>query len=45
MDVFFFGSTGQSQLNLKNEKMELISKIASHKMRNNFFLGTGCNNS
>ena len=36
--VFFFGSTGQSQLNFfKNEKKEFISKIASHKMRKQFF--------
>ena len=41
--VFFFGSTGQSQLISINEKKELISKIASHKLRKNFFLGTGNN--
>ena len=41
--VFFFGSTGQSQLISVNEKKELISKIASHKMRKQFFLGTGNN--
>ena len=41
--VFFFGSTGQSQLISSDEKKVLISKIASHKMRKNFFLGTGCN--
>ena len=41
--VFFFGSTGQSQLISINEKKELISKIASHKLRKKFFLGTGCN--
>ena len=29
--VFFFGSTGQSQLISINEKKELIAKIASHK--------------
>ena len=40
---FFFGSTGMSQLISKNEKMELISKISTHKKRKNFFLGTGCN--
>ena len=43
MDVFFFGSTGMSQLISKNEKMELISKISTHKQRKQFFLGTGCN--
>ena len=41
--VFFFGSTGQSQLISINEKKEFITKIASHKMRKQFFLGTGCN--
>lgn len=40
---FFFGSTGMSQLISKNEKMELISKISTHKLRKQFFLGTGCN--
>ena len=40
---FFFGSTGMSQLISKNEKMELISKISSHKQRKHFYLGTGCN--
>ena len=41
--VFFFGSTGQSQLISTNEKKELIAKIASHKLRKQFFLGTGNN--
>ena len=41
--VFFFGSTGQSQLISINEKKELIAKISSHKLRNQFFLGTGNN--
>ena len=41
--VFFFGSTGQSQLISISEKKELISKIASHKLRKQFFIGTGCN--
>ncbi len=40
---FFFGSTGMSQLISKNEKMELISKISTHKQRKRFYLGTGCN--
>ena len=40
---FFFGSTGKSQLISKNEKMELISKISTHKQRKHFYLGTGCN--
>ena len=40
---FFFGSTGMSQLISKNEKMELISKISTHKQRKQFYLGTGCN--
>ena len=41
--VFFVGSTGQSQLISINEKKEFIAKIASHKLRKQFFLGTGCN--
>jgi len=41
--VFFFGSTGQSQLISTSEKKELISRIANHKLKKNFFLGTGCN--
>ncbi len=41
--VFFFGSTGQSQLISILEKKELIAKIASHKLKKQFFLGTGCN--
>jgi|TARA_B110000211_G_scaffold227693_1_gene282877 4-hydroxy-tetrahydrodipicolinate synthase len=41
--VFFFGSTGQSQLISTSEKKELIAKIATHKLKKNFFLGTGCN--
>ena len=40
---FFFGSTGMSQLISKNEKMELISKISTNKLRKHFYLGTGCN--
>ena len=40
---FFFGSTGMSQLISKNEKMELISKISTHKQTKHFYLGTGCN--
>lgn len=41
--VFFFGSTGQSQLISTSEKKELIAKIATHKLKKQFFLGTGCN--
>ena len=41
--VFFFGSTGQSQLISINEKKEFIAKIANHKLKKQFFLGTGCN--
>ena len=41
--IFFFGSTGQSQLISINEKKEFISKISNHKLRKQFFLGTGCN--
>ena len=40
---FFLGSTSMAQLISKNEKMELISKISTHKLRKQFFLGTGCN--
>jgi len=41
--VFFFGSTGQSQLISISEKKDLISKIAHNKLRNQFYLGTGNN--
>jgi 4-hydroxy-tetrahydrodipicolinate synthase len=41
--VFFFGSTGMAQLISQNEKKELIAKIASHKLRKKFFIGTGNN--
>ena len=41
--VFFFGSTGQSQLISISEKKEFIAKIANNKLRKQFFLGTGCN--
>ena len=41
--VIFFGSTGQSQLIDINSKKDLISKIANHKLRKQFFLGTGVN--
>ena len=41
--VFFFGSTGQSQLISTSEKKEFIAKIANHKLKKQFFLGTGCN--
>jgi 4-hydroxy-tetrahydrodipicolinate synthase len=41
--VFFFGSTGQSQLISTSEKKELIAQIASHKLRKQFFIGTGSN--
>jgi len=41
--VFFFGSTGQSQLISISEKKDLISKIAHHKLRDQFYLGTGNN--
>ena len=40
---FFQGSTSQAQLISKTEKMDLISKISTHKLRKQFFLGTGCN--
>jgi len=41
--TIFFGSTGQSQLIDLNSKKNLISKAANHKLRKNFFFGTGCN--
>ncbi len=41
--VFFFGSTGQSQLISNSEKKSLIQKIANHKLKDFFYLGTGCN--
>tara|TARA_Y100000816_G_C25997176_1_gene520902 strand:+ start:34 stop:918 length:885 start_codon:yes stop_codon:yes gene_type:complete len=41
--AIFFGSTGQSQLISISEKKDLISKIAKHKLKKQFFLGTGCN--
>tara|TARA_B100000963_G_scaffold323006_1_gene307485 strand:+ start:8016 stop:8900 length:885 start_codon:yes stop_codon:yes gene_type:complete len=41
--VIFFGSTGQSQLLDLNSKKLLISKIAHHKLKKHFFIGTGCN--
>ena len=41
--VFFFGSTGQSQLISMAEKKELVSKLSLSKLKNNFFLGTGFN--
>ena len=41
--VFFFGSTGQSQLISMAEKKELVSRLPLSKLKNNFFLGTGFN--
>ena len=41
--VFFFGSTGQSQLISMAEKKELVSRLPISKFRKNFHLGTGCN--
>ena len=41
--VFFFGSTGQSQLISISEKKDLISKAATSKFKNNFYFGTGVN--
>ena len=41
--VFFFGSTGQSQLCGLSDKKKLISKISNHKLKKQFFLGTGNN--
>ena len=41
--VFFFGSTGQSQLISISEKKELISRTATSKFKNQFYIGTGVN--
>ena len=41
--VFFFGSTGQSQLISISEKKDLISRTAASKFRNQFYVGTGVN--
>ena len=41
--AIFFGSTGQSQLIDLDSKKKLISNIASHKFKKQFYLGTGCN--
>ncbi len=41
--VFFFGSTGQSQLIPISEKKDLISRLSKSKFKNHFYLGTGVN--
>ena len=41
--VFFFGSTGQSQLLSISEKKDLISKTSTSKLKNQFYFGTGVN--
>ena len=41
--VFFFGSTGQSQLISMAEKKELVSKLPLSKLKKNFFFFTGFN--
>ena len=41
--VFFFGSTGQSQLISISEKKDLISKTATSKFKDQFYFGTGVN--
>ena len=41
--VFFFGSTGQSQLLSISEKKDLISKTSTSKFKNQFYFGTGVN--
>ena len=41
--VFFFGSTGQSQLISISEKKELIARTATSKFRDKFHMGTGVN--
>jgi len=41
--LFFFGSTGQSQLISISEKKDLISRTATSKFKNQFYIGTGAN--
>jgi len=41
--VFFFGSTGQSQLLSISEKKDLISRTVTSKFKNQFYIGTGVN--
>ena len=41
--IFFFGSTGQSQLISISEKKDLISRTATSKFKNQFYIGTGVN--
>jgi 4-hydroxy-tetrahydrodipicolinate synthase len=41
--VFFFGSTGQSQLVSISEKKDLISNTATSKFKDKFYFGTGTN--
>ena len=41
--VFFFGSTGQSQLISISEKKDLISRTVTSKFKNQFYIGTGVN--
>ncbi|OUW73898.1 MAG: dihydrodipicolinate synthase family protein [Pelagibacteraceae bacterium TMED216] len=41
--AFFFGSTGQSQLISTSEKKDLISKLATRKLKKKFYIGTGNN--
>ena len=41
--VFFFGSTGQSQLISISEKKDLISRTATSKFKNQLYIGTGVN--
>jgi len=41
--VFFFGSTGQSQLIPISEKKDLISRTSTSKFKNQFYVGTGAN--
>jgi len=43
MECFFFGSTGQSQLISISEKKDLISRTATSKFKNQFYIGTGVN--
>ena len=41
--IFFFGSTGQSQLISISEKKDLISRAANSKFKKQFYFGTGVN--
>ena len=43
MELFFFGSTGQSQLISLSEKIQLINKLPTSRHKDKFIIGTGLN--